>query len=183
MISRSIVMKQVINNSSLKRDPVRLLVQCGLLTALVSVGTFINIPIAGGQGFINLGDAVVHAAAYLIGGWHCMIVAAVGSAIPDIALGYTLYAPATVIIKALLALADAVLLRKIRFRSLTLLITGLIVPAGYFLYELLLASFGVWTREMAVLDLPWNMLQYAVCATAGSIVLVIFDRAKLKEKF
>ena len=175
-------MNRDLNNQNEKRDPVRLLVQCGLLTALVAVGTFISIPIAGGQGFINLGDAVVHAAAYLIGGWHCMLVAAIGSVIPDLALAYTVYAPATFIIKGLLALADLILLRKIKIRSITLMITGLIVPAGYFLYELLLTLFGVWTKEMAIVDLPWNLLQYVVCAVAGSIVIMIFDRTKIKEK-
>lgn len=163
-----------------RRDPVRLLVQCGLFTALVAVGTLISFPIAGGHGFINLGDAVIHTAAFLIGGWHCAAIAAVGSAIADVILGYSIYVPGTLIIKGLMAFVSGLLIRRLGSKTwlvpVSISIAGIIVPAGYFLYELLLSALGAWEPAMAVVDLPWNMIQYAAGVVIGTAVILILKK-------
>lgn len=163
-----------------RRDPVRLLVQCGLFTALVTVGTLISFPIAGGHGFINLGDAVIHTAAFIFGGWHCAAIAALGSALADVILGYSLYVPGTLIIKTLMALAGGVLLRRMNGRQwlipVSLSISGLIVPVGYLLYELMLSAFGAWDSNMAIIDLPWNLIQYAAGVVIGSAAVFMIKK-------
>ena len=157
--------------SGSEKDPTRLLVLCGLFAALITVGTLISIPVAGGHGFINLGDAVIHAAAFVIGGWHCAAVAAVGSAIADLILGYGIYVPASIIIKGLTAFVCSFLLKKLRFKPLACLIAGAIVPIGYLAFELLLSAFGAFEPHVAFFDLTWNVIQYAVGAAVGSIVI------------
>lgn len=163
-----------LNGSS--KDPTKLLVLCGLFAALITVGTLISIPLAGGHGYINLGDAFIHAAAFVIGGWHCAAVAAVGSAIADLILGYGIYVPGTVIIKALTAFVCFLLLRKLRFKPLACIISGLIVPLGYLAYELMLSAFGAFEAHVAFFDLTWNMIQYAVCAVIGIIAVSLIGK-------
>lgn len=168
------------------RDPVKILVQCGLFTAAVTVGTLISFPVAGGHGFINLGDSIIHAAAFLIGGWRCCAVAAIGSAVSDLILGYTIFVPGTLAIKALMAFVCSLIVRKVRshpgFAIAGCTVSGLIMPLGYFLYELLLSHFGAWDRSIAFIDVPWNLVQYAVCAVVGS-VMILFLRKYKEDRF
>lgn len=163
-----------------RRDPVKLLVQCGLFTALVAVGTLISFPIAGGHGFINLGDAVIHTAAFVFGGWHCAAIAAIGSALADVILGYSIYVPGTLIVKGLMAFVSGLLIRRLSAKSwlvpVALSIAGIIVPAGYFLYELLLSALGAWEPAMAVIDLPWNLIQYAAGAVIGTAAILLIEK-------
>ena len=161
------------NEKQNKTDPVLLTVRCGLFAALITVGTLISFPIAGGQGFVNLGDAVIHISVIVIGGWPASAVAAIGSALADIILGYAIYAPGTVIIKALMAFVGTLCLKKLRFKPLAFIISGLIMPIGYLLYELLLSTFGAWESTTAFIALPWNLLQYAVAVILAVIAHLI----------
>ena len=69
---------------------IRTLAKAGLLTAaIVLLTAVVAIPMPGGLGYINLGDAGVLAAAALLGGWWGAGCAAVGSALAGI--GSVLY--------------------------------------------------------------------------------------------
>ncbi len=170
----------MINKASAK-DPVRRMVLCGLFIALTAAGTLISIPIAGGQGFLNVGDAIIHTAAYLIGGWHAAAAAGLGSALADLILGYSLYMPGSLVIKASMALLGSFLLRRFRYKQPAVALSGLVMPAGYLLYELLLSALGVFDAKLAFFDLPFNLIQYAVGAVLGSIVIILIDRLIIKH--
>ena len=74
----------------------------GIFAALICVLTMvIVIPIPATQGFINIGDAGVMIAGLLLGPVIGGLAGGIGSALADIFLGYTIYAPATLIIKGL----------------------------------------------------------------------------------
>lgn len=159
-----------------KFDTTRL-VKAGLLCALISVLTiFVQIPIPGVAGaYINGGDAGVYLAAYLLGGPWAAAVAGIGSAIADMALGSMVYAPATLVIKAAMAYLAARIYGRggHASRIFAPLAGGLTIIAGYFLYETIL--FGA---NVAVISIPFNLIQAGGCALAAYIATRALDARK-----
>lgn len=148
-------------------------VAAGLVGALTAVLTIIvAIPIPGLQGaYVNLGDAGVYAGAAALGGWGA-IGAALGSAVADVILGSPIYAPATLVIKALMGLTAAALTRRFRSPLPAVIIAGAIMPAGYFIYET--ALYGA---APALSGVPMNLLQWGVGAAIGFAMIVALKRA------
>ena len=89
---------------------------------------------------------------------YAALCAGVGSALADL-IGFPLYAPVTLVVKGLAALVFALLWRRLpgKLRYLAFLAV-LLIPLGYFLYELVIAGAFAWA------DLPLNLLQSAVGA-------------------
>ncbi len=164
------------NLETKQTNPVRLLVLCGLFTALIAVCTLIGFPIAAGQGYLNPGDALIHAAVFVIGGWQCALVAGLGSMLTDLMLGYTVFLPGTFIIKACMALVGMLLLKRCKHSFTAFAIAGIVVPFGYFCYEALLSLFKVWSIAVAVYDLPWNFVQYVFGVVLGSVIVSVLKR-------
>ena len=136
---------------------IRLLTTAGILSAAIFLLTaFVRIPIP--AGYLNLGDAGVFLVAMLLPAGYAALCAGVGSALADL-IGFPLYAPVTLAVKGLTALAFALMWRKLpgKLRYLAFLAV-LIVPLGYFLFELVVFKNYAWA------DLPLNLLQAAVGA-------------------
>lgn len=136
---------------------IRLLATGGVLAAAVFLLTaFARIPLP--AGYLNFGDVGVFLAALLLPAGYAALCAGVGSALADL-YGFPLYAPVTLVVKGLAALAFALLWRRLpgKLRNLAFLAV-LIVPLGYFLFELLVYHTYAWA------DLPFNLLQVAVGA-------------------
>ncbi|MCE5235337.1 MAG: ECF transporter S component [Clostridiaceae bacterium] len=151
------------------------LVLCGLLTGIVVVFTLIVIPLPISNGYVNLGDAAVFLAANMVGGVWGMLCAGVGSALADFILGYTVYAPATFLIKAAAAGVSMLLYKRLKggYRILALALGGLVVPAGYFLFE---GAFVLKDFTLAAVNVPFNLLQAALGAVLGFALLKIAER-------
>ena len=86
---------------------VRALCLAALFAALSCIGTFISVPLP--IGYFNLGDIFVLSGAFLLGAPFGAVAAGVGSALADIFMGFVIYAPATFVIKALVAACAALL--------------------------------------------------------------------------
>ncbi|MEA4913871.1 MAG: ECF transporter S component [Christensenella sp.] len=156
---------------------IRKLTTAGVLAAsIVLLTTLVSIPIPGGVGYINLGDMGVLLAGMLLGGGWGALCAGAASALSDVLLGYTIYAPATFVIKGLVALIAGLLFakteKKIRFAALYL--AALIVPAGYFLYELLLYG-----AASAIPNILFNTLQCLIGAVIATIIGVMLLKTNL----
>ena len=159
---------------------IRKLTMAGVLAAsIVLLTTLVSIPMPGGFGYINLGDVGVLLAGMLLGGGWGALCAGAASALSDVLLGYTVYAPATFVIKGLVALVAGLLFvkteKKIRFVALYL--AALIVPAGYFFYELLLYG-----AASAIPNILFNTLQCLVGAVIATIVGVMLLKTKLLSR-
>ena len=75
-----------------------------MLAALCCVATMIiKIP-SPLKGYLNLGDCVVLLSGWLLGPAYGFAAAGIGSALADVFSGYVVYAPATFIIKGIMAL-------------------------------------------------------------------------------
>ena len=149
----------------------------GMLAALILVVTrFSAIPIMNGQGYLNLGDVTILFAAALLGP-AAAVPAAIGSALADVWAGYLQYAPATFVIKGLVALIAGLFLHKLPV-GLPLKIFGmalaeLAMAAGYLVFELFLLGPAV-----ALFDLTFNLIQAGVCTLVAALLLPVADRIR-----
>ena len=131
-----------------------------------------KIPIA--LGYVHLGDCFVLLSAFILGPIWGTVAAGVGSAMADVFGGYAIYAPVTLVIKALTAYL-AWLIRHGAFKTfkkhfpaelLGGIVGALVVPLGYFLFETIL-----YTAAGAIVNVPWNLLQGGVGVALSVIVM------------
>jgi len=152
----------------MNKDKIKKPAIAALMCAIVVMTTmFAAVPIPGVQGaYANAGDAAVYAAAFLLGRPWGAVVAAAGSGLADLLLGSALYSPATFVIKGVMALMAARLLKKGGSRVLKLMVPGAVMAAGYFAYECF-----IYGASVAVLSVPANLIQAVLGAVLGSIII------------
>ncbi|MDP4119725.1 MAG: ECF transporter S component [Bacillota bacterium] len=153
----------------MKKSTTLRLAFAGVFTALIFLITyFIQVP-APIAGNINLGDAIILIAALWIG-YDAVIPAALGSALSDLISGYAIYAPATFIIKALMALLAVFIITHIKIkmpaRIIAFCAAEIVMIAGYFCYDLIMiGTFG------AIGDVATNAIQ----AVGGIVVAFVLS--------
>lgn len=153
----------------------------GALTCVITM--IISIPVPATQGYINIGDAMVMLAALLFGPVVGGLAGGIGSALADLFLGYVMYAPATLVIKGLEGLVVGLISDPKNYgRGLTrrdiigVVVGGLIMVFGYFLYEIII--FGVYP---ALYEVFLNsLIQYGL-GIAISLLLTVPIRKALNE--
>lgn len=132
-----------------------------LFAALSCAATMlIQIPMPATGGYINLGDCMVLLGAFLLGPVYGMAAGGIGSMLADVLLGYASYAPCTLIVKGLMALAASLVFVKLRSRgSWAILAAGIlgeiIMVFGYFGWESLIMGYGL----SAAASIPGNSIQ------------------------
>lgn len=150
-----------------------------ILAALGCAMTFVHIPYP--LGYLNLGDCVVLLASVILPPGYAMAAAGIAGATADLFLGYSLYAPATLVIKALMAgLCGCIYKRKQRFLPALWgsICAELWMVLGYFLYESLLYSVAAAGESALAINLP----QGAVNTVLFLGLWLAMKRSKLLEK-
>ena len=157
---------------------------CGMLAALIFVITaFVSVP-AGTYGNINLGDAIIIIATFIFGPYGA-ICSGIGAMIADLIGPYAIYAPATLVIKALLSLACYFtykgIKKLIRFNFASML-TGaicgeIVMVLGYFLYETFL--YGI---DVALVSIPFNAIQGGVAVILGTLISYFLFKNKATSR-
>ena len=169
----------------MKKLTTKNLVATALFMALTIVATmFIRIPLP--LGYVNLGDAFIFLAVFILGPVCGVIAGGVGAGIAEL-FGYITYAPGTLVIKSAMALVAWLVYqllktatKKAMFAEIAGGIAGTIVMAvGYFVYEVLLFT----TAGVAVLNMPWNLLQGGVGITIAVAVMRVLTATKVLDKF
>ncbi|MBC5647271.1 ECF transporter S component [Christensenella tenuis] len=160
----------------------RRLTTTAVTAALVYVVTMllvIQIPAVKGA-YFNLGDVIIYCAAFILGGPYAALSAAIGSGLADLTVGSTVYIPATIVIKACMALLVGAMTKKgdsFKQYAMACVAAALVMAFGYFGYETLLVGVGG-----ALLTLIPNLIQ-AGCGAALAMVLyhpMFMMRNKLK---
>lgn len=149
----------------------------GLMGALVFLGTYLlSFPMI--NGYLNMGDGIILISAVILGPF-AAVPAAIGSMLADFAAGFAIYAPFTFLVKGLVGLVPALLLRgkKLTLKTLIFpfLLAEIIMVLGYFLADSLLFQAG------AIAAVPFNLLQGMfglLLGGAGSLVVI---RSKIKR--
>ena len=159
----------------------RKIVLTAMLAALCCVATMIiKIP-SPLKGYINLGDCVVLLAGFGLPPVYGFLAAGIGSALADIFSGYVVYAPATFVIKGIMALAAyygfkylSKRCRKTPARIISGAFSEILMAAGYFTFEGFLYGFAA-----SMVNIPANLIQGCAGLILGVILAEIFDKHKI----
>ena len=159
----------------------RKIVLAALVAALACVATMIvKIP-SPMKGYVNLGDCIVLVAGWILSPWYAFLAAGLGSALADLFSGYVIYAPATFLIKGVMALIAFALfrvLKKVTGRFAAQLVGGVSAEIwmvlGYFLFEGFLYGFGP-----SLVNIPANAAQGVAGVVIGCVLIKILEKTKL----
>ena len=138
-----------------------------VMTALVIVFTsFIKVPIGAG-GYIHLGDLMILLSASILPLPFALLSSCVGAALSDVIVGAPIWAPFSLIVKALIVLCftakkDKILCAR-NFIGCGL--SCIITVVGYFFSEVII--YGNWG---AYVSMPWNLVQAVVAAETGALM-------------
>lgn len=164
-----------------KKNATQKIVIAALLAALTCVATMIiKIP-SPLKGYLNLGDCVVLLAGWTLDPIYGFLAAGLGSALADLFAGYITYAPATFVIKGLMALVACcgfkLLLKKIGnlpSRIIAGVAAEAVMVLGYFVFEGFLYGFAP-----SVVNIPSNGAQGVVGIILGCALVKVFEKSKL----
>ena len=157
----------------------RQLTLTGILTALTTVATMlIRIPTPT-KGYINLGDTIVNLSAWLLGPIYGAAAAGIGSALADLFAGYTVYCPATLVIKALMAVVAFHIYRllsqkhnSVGARIAAAVAAELVMIVGYAVFEGILYG----SLAMAAASVGGNLVQGIFGAGASVALYELISR-------
>ncbi|MBR2970673.1 MAG: ECF transporter S component [Clostridia bacterium] len=161
----------------------RQLVMTALLAALTCVATMvIHIP-SPLKGYLNLGDCFVLLSGWMLSPLYGFLAAGIGSALADLFAGYVTYAPATFVIKGLMALVAYYgfkLLRNKTGNLVAYIISGVVAEVvmvlGYFLFEGFLYGF-----IPSLVNIPANAVQGVAGIILGCILIKVLERLKFLD--
>ena len=131
-------------------------------------------------GYIHIGDAIIYLCASMLPLGYSILAAAVGGALCDIISGYALYAPATLIIKALLCIGftskEAKLLNKKNCFASAL---GIIITiGGYYIAEAVIYQSFV----APIASITGNLVQSIGSLVVYIVVAIALDKSDVKKK-
>lgn len=163
-----------------KTNNVRKIVVSGCFAAMIFVMTYVlKVPV--GIGYVHFGDMLVYLCCCILGGPWAVLAAVIGEGLADLAGGYVLYLPATILIKGLSA---AFLIFAARhserllnaYTALAAVASGILTIGGYYIADLLI------DKAYAIIDISGNAIQ-----AVGSVILFVsvalaLDKAKIKSK-
>lgn len=152
-----------------------------MFTALVCVATMlIKIP-SPLKGYLNLGDGIVLLAAWTLPLPYGVAAAGLGSALADLLSGYLVYAPATFVIKGLMAVVAYACCSQLFKKGKTNLsrvvggiLAELVMILGYFLFEGFLYGF-----VPSLVNIPANAVQGVAGIIIGVALIIIFEKQKI----
>ena len=157
------------------------IVIASMLAALCCVATMIiKIP-SPLKGYLNLGDCVVLLSGWLLPPAYGFVAAGVGSALADVFSGYVIYAPATFIIKGIMAIIAHFCFKggnnklgTIPSRVIGGTLAEIEMIIGYFVFEGFMYGFAE-----SVVNIPANGVQGIAGLIIGIILVKIFEKTKL----
>jgi uncharacterized membrane protein len=175
-----------------KQSTVFKITAAAVFAALVFVVTsqIPPIPIPATSGYFNVGETTVYIAALVFGPLVGALAGGIGSALSDVYLGYALFAPGTLFIKGGEGLIVGFLNVKLRrfvpnltaCASIAVIVGGLEMVAGYFLYEQFVIGYPF---VVALAEVPFNIVQMLIGLVVAIPVMHAVFRVvpQLKSQF
>ena len=160
----------------MKKTAIYRLVLSGLMVAVITAVTYFPVPVPIAHGYVNLGDAFVILAGVVLGPAYGFMAAGVGSALADVLVGFANYAPATFIIKGLMALVVCYVAgsrnsaHRLFRTTMATVLSEVIMVTGYLAFELMLYGVG------AIASVPGNCIQGVCCAVLGSLLTIFVTK-------
>ena len=167
----------------MENNKTKKIVMAAMFAALCCVATMIiKIP-SPLKGYLNLGDCIVLLSGFMLSPLYAFLAASIGSALADVFAGYVVYAPATFIIKgvmALIAFYGFKLLHKKASATPSRIISGIVAEIvmviGYFVFEGFMYGFAP-----SAVNIPANAVQGVAGIILGVILAKIFDKSLGKQ--
>ena len=159
----------------------RKFVTASMLAALCCVATMIiKIP-SPLKGYLNLGDCVVLLSGWLLSPTYGFFAAGIGSALADVFSGYVIYAPATFIIKGIMAIIAHFCFNRLHnklSKTSSRIIGGILAEIemilGYFVFEGFMYGFAP-----SLVNIPANGVQGLAGLIIGLILVKIFEKSRI----
>jgi len=160
------------------------IVIAALIAALACIATMIiKIPTPL-KGYINLGDCIVLVAGWMLSPAYAFLAAGLGSAFADVFSGYATYAPATFVIKGLMALIAFYgykllhnKLGNLPSRIISGVAAEVIMIFGYFIFEGFLYGLAP-----SMVNIPANGIQGIANLIISIILIIALEKRKIKLK-
>ena len=144
---------------------------CCLATMIIKIPSPLS-------GYINLGDCIVLMTGYLLSPMYAFISAGLGSALADLFSGYVTYAPATFIIKGLMALIAYFgfkwlhgKLGELPSRIISGALAEIFMILGYLVFESFLYGF-----IPSAVNIPANAVQGIAGLIIGCVLMKVFGK-------
>lgn len=172
--------KEVIQKK--ESEKLRYMTTAGIMAALITLMTayICHVPVGVNGGYVHFGDSLIYLAAALLPTPYALTAAAIGGGLADL-LTAPMWAPATIIIKMLIALLFSsrgnkiVTPRNIVACILAYFVTGI----GYFLAEYLL--FESWS--VFLVTMSESLVQSGGSAVFFIVLGMALDKAHVKNWF
>lgn len=171
------------SNAPKQGSTTRQIVMTALLAALTCVATMVITIPSPLKGYLNLGDCFVLLSGWMLSPLYGFLAAGIGSGLADLFAGYVTYAPATFVIKGLMALVAYYGFKLLRSKTgnlLAYIISGvlaeIVMVLGYFLFEGILYGF-----VPSLVNIPGNAIQGAAGIILGCILIKALEKLKLLQ--
>lgn len=164
----------------MKSKKIKLVCISGVLTALVFVITaYLHIPT--NNGYIHVGDGLIYLAACILPQPYAIAVGAVGALLADCLTGFAVWAPGSVVIKAVTALLFSNKGKRIMslHNFIAMIFAAVICAGGYYLYESLL--YGNFVAPLA--GIVASLVQSAASSALFVVIGLAIDKMNYKSKF
>ena len=163
----------------MRRKELKLMCISSVFAAIVFVVTaYLHIPTY--NGYVHVGDAFIFLAACLLPMPYAVGVGAIGAMLADVLTGYAIWAPGSIIIKAVTAMLFSFKAKKIiTVRNVLMLIPATVICAGgYYFYEVIITGSFVG----ALAGIPGSLIQSATSGIVFILVGVAMDKMNLKKR-
>ena len=152
-----------------------------MLAALCCVATMIiKIP-SPLKGYLNLGDCIVLLSGWLLSPFYGFMAAGIGSGLADVLSGYVVYAPATFLIKGVMAVVAHICFKRTCNRlgnTISRIIGGIlaefVMVSGYFVFEGFMYGF-----VPSAVNIAANCMQGIAGIVIGLILVKVFEKTKM----
>ncbi|HYE81152.1 MAG TPA: ECF transporter S component [Clostridia bacterium] len=166
-------------NISSVSSKIKELVQLGLLSALTFVATMaIHVPSWNG-GVIHLGDSMIFLTAVIFGRKYAAISGAVGMTMFDILSGYSVWAPYTFVIKAVMgfiagsaAYMGGAKGENVFKNAIGMLLAGIWMIGGYYAAEVMITG----NLVSPVASVTGNTIQFGAGAVIAFVIIAAIKR-------
>jgi len=167
------------NLNSSTSSHIRAIVQMGLLSALTFVAAWaIHIPYGSG-GVIHLGDSMIFLTAVVFGRKYAAVSGAVGMTMFDILSGFSVWAPYTLVIKAVMGLIAGSLANMGGSKgsstiknAVGMLLAGIWMIFGYYVAEAIIT----WNITQPVFGILGNVIQFGAGAAIAFVIIAAIKK-------
>ena len=153
------------------------LVMTALMAALTCIATMSIVIPSPLKGYINLGDCLVLTSGWILSPAYGFFAAGLGSALADIFSGYVLYAPATFLIKGLMALIAGYGFRLLN-KKCSNLISRVISGAAAEILMIL----GYYGFLPSAVNIPANGVQGIAGLIVGIVLIRTIEKSKIMTR-